>query len=286
MASEQQAWKRSRPLWFRLPRLLRIGWILAAVALGPWQRRWPLAPDRIRALLLVRDLHSPLPGLVESLLQQGLKAQHILLLDSGSTNPACLATLATLENTGCSWIRLTPQEQRFGPYALWLSPRLRAEIRGWGYPYFVSDPDLALPATIPSDWLAQLFRMLNQHRSVLKVALPLAINDITVQNSAAIQAHEVGLHRQPAYRLLSRYLLGQSSEATICATDTTLALYRPARFFSTLSIRLHPAYAIRHLPWYSHFCASPEYHYYQDHKLNLFGEWSSVKHDWPPDHSV
>lgn len=286
MTSEQRAWQRSRPLWFRLPRLLRIGWILAAVALGPWQRRWPLAPDRIRALLLVRDLHSPLPGLVENLLQQGLKAEHILLLDSGSTNPACLGTLAALEQSGCRWIRLSQQEQRFGPYAPWLSPRLRAQIHGWRHPYLVSDPDLALPATIPSDWLAQLLRMLNQHRSVLKVALPLAINDITVQNSPTIQAHEQGLHRQPAYRLLSRCLLGKRSEATVCTTDTTLALYRPARFFSTLSIRLHPAYAIRHLPWYSNFCVSSEYHYYQAHKLNLFGEWSSVKHAWPPDHAV
>lgn len=284
MASEQRAWKRSRPLWFRLPRLLRIGWILAAVALGPLQRRWPLAPDRIRALMLVRDLHSPLPALVESLVQQGVLTDHILLLDSGSTNPACLATLAALEQSGCRWIRLSPQEQCFGPYAPWLSPRLRAQIRSWRYPYLVSDPDLALPATIPSDWLTQLLSMLNQHRSLLKVALPLVISDITVQNSAAIKAHEEGLNHQPAYRLLSRCLLGKSSEATICTTDTTLALYRPAQFFSTLSLRLPLRYAIKHLPWYNHFCACPEYHYYQDHKLNLFGEWSGVKHAWPPDH--
>lgn len=283
MASEQRAWNRCRPLWFRLPRLLRISWIIAAVTLGPWQRRWPLAPDRIRALLLVRDLHSPLPGLVESLVQQGLLAQHILLLDSGSTNPACLATLAALEQSGCRWIRLSQQEQRFGPYAPWLSPRLRAQIRSWRYPYLVSDPDLSLPPTIPSNWLAQLFSMLNHHRSVLKVALPLAIHDITVQNRAAIQAHEQGLHRQPAYRLLTRCLLGQSSEATICATDTTLALYRPARFFSTLSIRLPLAYAIRHLPWYSDYCAAPEYKYYQAHKINLFGEWSTLHPAQPSD---
>lgn len=283
MASEQRAWKRSRPLWFRLPRLFRIGWILAAVALGPWQRRWPLDPDRIRALLLVRDLHSPLPGLVESLLQQGLRAEHILLLDSGSTSPACLATLAALEQSGCRWIRLSPQEHGFGPYAPWLSPRLRTQISSWHYPYLVSDPDLTVPVTIPCDWLAQLFRMLNQQRCVLKVALPLAIGDITVHNSGAIKAHEQGLHRQPAYRLLTRCLLGQRSEARLCPTDTTLALYRPAPFFSTLSLRLPLRYAIKHLPWYRDFSESDEYHYYQAHKLNLFGEWSSIQQPQPPD---
>jgi len=273
----QRAWKRSRPLWFRMPRLMRIVWILAALVLGLLRRRWPMDPVRIHALLLVRDLHTPLPGLVKSLVQQGLLAQHILLLDSGSTNPVCLASLEDLQQSGCRWIRLSPQEQRFGPYAPWLSSRLRAEICGWHYPYLVSDPDLAFPSSIPNDWLAQLFCMLNQHRSVLKVALPLAISDITVQNSAVIKAHEEGLQRQRAYRLLSRCLLGQRSEATVCTTDTTLALYRPARFFSTLSIRLPLRYAIRHLPWYDEFCTTHEYKYYQAHKFDLFGEWSTLR---------
>lgn len=284
MASEQWSWKRNRPLWFRLPRLFRIAWILATVSLGPWQRRWTLNPDHIRALLLVRDLHSPLPALVESLLDQGLLAQHILLLDSGSTNPTCIATLATLEQSGCRWIRLSPQEQRFGPYAPWLSPQLIALIRSWRYPYLVSDPDLAFPATIPSDWLAQLFGMLNNHRGVLKVALPLFTSNITVQNSAAIKAHEAGLSHHPAYRLLSRYLLGHGSGATICTTDTTLALYRPAHFFSTFSIRLSLRYGINHLPWYADFCSTPEYQYYQSHKLSLFGEWSSIQQALPSAH--
>ncbi|KMM17581.1 hypothetical protein SYNGFB01_03110 [Synechococcus sp. GFB01] len=167
------------------------------MALGPLQRRWPPDPHRVRALLLVRDLHSPLPALVESLLQQGLYPNHILLLDSGSTSPACLSTLAVLEQRGCQWIRLAPEDQRFGPYAPWLTPRLRQQIRSWRYPYLVSDPDLAIPTTIPSDWLVRLFSALNQHRCVLKVALPLDVSTITVQNSSAIRAHEEGLSRHP-----------------------------------------------------------------------------------------
>jgi hypothetical protein len=277
MASEHLTWRRSRPLWFRLPRLLRIGWIFASVCFAPWQRRWTLTPEHIRVLLLVRDIHSPLPPLVESLLQQGILPQHIFLLDSGSTNTACLATLAALEQTGCRRIRLSPPEQRFGPYVPWLSPQLNAMIRSWNYPYLVSDPDLAFPATIPSDWLFQLFDMLNKHRSVLKVALPLAISDITVQNSHSIKLHEVALSRQPAYRLLSHFLLGPKSESLICTTDTTLALYRPSPLFSTFSIRLPLRYAITHLPWYDKFCSTPEFHYYQSHKLSLFGEWSSIQ---------
>jgi hypothetical protein len=281
MLVERRAWKQSRPLWFCLPRLLRIGWILVAVAVGPLKHRLPFAPNRIRALLLVRDLHSPVPNLVEILVQQGLLAEHILLLDSGSTNPACLATLAALEQNGCRWIRLSPQEQCYGPYAPWLSPRLRAEIRSWRYPFLVSDPDLAVPATIPSDWLAKLFLMLNQHRAVLKVALPLIIDDITVQNSSVIKAHEEALRSQRGYQLLTRLLLGKSSKAVVCTTDTTFALYRPELFFSTLSIRLPLQYSIKHLPWYRDFCELSEYRYYQAHKLGLFGEWSSFQQAIP-----
>jgi len=275
MAFDQRFWKRSRPLWFRLPRPLRIGWIITAMALGPLQPHWILNPKRIRALLLVRDLHSPLHLLMESLLQQGLLAEHILLVDTGSTNPGCLSALSALEKRGCRLINLSQQEQCFGPYAPWLSPTLRRQIRSWRYPYLVSDPDLAIPANIPSDWLAQLFNMLNKHRALTKAALPLSVNDITVENTAAIKAHEEDLIRQWPYRLMSRCLLGKSSKSAICATDTTLALYRPGKRFSTLSIRLSSRYAIKHLPWYESFCQTMEYKYYQKHKLNIFGQWSS-----------
>jgi hypothetical protein len=276
MSNDRRAWQRCRPLWFRLPRLLRILWIGASVALGPVQRRWRFEPARIRALLLVRDLHSPLTSLVNGLLAQGLRAEHILLLDSGSSQPACLDTLSSLQQRGCRWIRLPAADQRYGPYAAWMCPELRREIRRWRYPYLLSDADLVFPATLPADWLQQLFASLNRHGGVLKVALPLQISDITADNRDAIRAHETALIQDSAYRRLSRLLLGESPSAAVCTTDTTLALYRPSPCFSTLSIRLPPCYALKHLPWYSHFCDSAEYRYYQCHKLSLFGEWSST----------
>jgi hypothetical protein len=268
-------WQACRPLWFRLPRALRITSILAALALAPLRPRWSFEPERIRALILVRDLHSALVPLVEALLAQGLQASHILLLDSGSTSSGCLATLAELESRGCRWLRLSPQDQRYGPYAPWLSASLQSEIHSWHYPYLVSDPDLAVPASIPSTWLADLLTTLNRQRFVLKAALPLAINDLTHPQAAAVIRHEQALHTHPAYRLLTRLFLSDHPGAVATTTDTTLALYRPARFFSTLSIRLPPRYQIKHLPWYNPYVNTLEYKYYQAHKLKLFGEWSS-----------
>jgi len=275
MSRDSRAWQRCRPLWFRLPRLLRILWIGASVALGPVQRRWCFQPARIRALLLVRDLYSTLPPLVDGLLAQGMEAEHIFLLDSGSSLPACLDTLSSLEQRGCRWIRLPSPDQRFGPYAAWMCSELQREIRGWRYPYLLSDTDLAFPDTLPPDWLMQLFASLNRHGGVFKVALPLQISDITVDNCEAIRAHETGLIQNPAYRFLSRCLFRDGTSSVVCPTDTTMALYRASPFFSTLSIRLPLHYSIKHLPWYSHFCESIEYSYYQSHKLPLFGEWSS-----------
>ena len=285
MSTDRRAWQLCRPLWFRLPRLLRILWIVSFVAMGPVRRRWCFQPTRIRALLLVRDLHSTLLPLVDGLLAQGLQPDHILLLDSGSSQPACLDTLSSLEQRGCRWIRLPSADQRFGPYAAWMCSELRREIRSWRYPYLISDTDLAFPKTLPPDWLMQLFASLNRHGGVLKVALPLQISDITVDNRDAIRAHEKRLIQNPAYRFLSRYLLRDSASSAVCPTDTTMALYRASPFFSTLSIRLSLQYSIKHLPWYCQFCDSSEYSYYQSHKLPLFGEWSSASLSASPEYA-
>lgn len=276
MASASRDWRACRPLWFRMPRAFRIVTILAALALAPLRPRWSFEPERIRALILVRDLHSALVPLVEALLAQGLQLHHIFLLDSGSTSSECIAILGELQNRGCRWISLSPDEQRYGPYAPWLSTSLKREIHSWRYPYLVSDPDLAVPASIPSNWLAELLHTLNRHRFVLKAALPLAINDLTHPQAAAVIRHEQALQARPVYRFLTSLFLGDRPESVVTTTDTTLALYRPARFFSTFSIRLIPRYEIKHLPWYVSYLSTHEYKYYQAHKLKLFGEWSSV----------
>jgi hypothetical protein len=158
-------------------------------------------------LLLVRDLYSTLPPLVDGLLAQGLQAAQILLLDSVSTQPACLDTLSSLHQRGCRWIRLPFPIQRYGPYAVWMCPELRREIRSWRYPYLLSDVDLAFPATLIAGWLPQPFASLNCHGGVLKVALPLQFSDITADNRDAIRPHETALIHNVVYRHLSGLLL-------------------------------------------------------------------------------
>jgi len=276
MAKASYTWKNCRPLWFRLPQLCRVFTVFTYVMLAPLRERWVFDPQRIRALILVRDLYSALPDLVNALLAQGLQPNNIIMLDSGSSAPACLASLAALEQRGCRWIRLSPEEEAFGPYAPWLSHTVQGLIRSWRYPYLVTDPDLALSAKMPNDWLSQLFKTLCSHRFVLKVSLPLSIDNLSVPNSSAVVTHEQKLLKQPAYKILTRIFLRNLPGASVCTTDTTLSIYRPSQFFSTLSIRLPSIYELYHLPWYDDYFSSSEYKYYQVHKLSFFGEWSSI----------
>lgn len=270
------AWKSCRPLWFRINTLARITWVAASVLLAPLRRRYRLNPAQLQVFILVRDLHTPLNGLVAAFQQQGIPLTRIVLVDTGCTAPPCLKELRRLEVLGCCLHRLPPEAQAFGPYAPWLSVPLRNKMRASRYPVLVTDVDLAFPASMPEDWLAELFSALNSHRFALKVALPLSVNDLTVPQHLQIIAHEQELIRHPAYRLLTSLLLRRHHGRVACTTDTTLALYRPARLFSTLSVRLAAPYALQHLPWYFDFVESEEFGYYTAHKLALFGEWSSL----------
>jgi hypothetical protein len=275
--SATSAWKRCRPLWFRVNTALRIAWIGCSLLLAPLRRRYSFDPNKLQALILVRDLHSCLQPLVEAFQRQGIPLSRIILVDTGSTAPACLTELGRMESLGCVWLRVPPTEQAFGPYAPWLSPALRRQLRGNPHPYLVTDADLSFPPGVPDDWLQRLLGALNAHRFVLKASLPLRTDDITVADSERIVAHERGLMLHPAYRLLTSFLLSSDPGHFACTTDTTLSLYRPARHFSTLSVRLPVRYALCHLPWYQEFLESEEFRYYTDHKLPLFGEWSSLQ---------
>jgi len=273
-SSLNKRWISSRPLWFRCPRFFRIVWIFFRIALGPFQKRWLFDPSQIRAVLLVRDLYSTLNPLLDQLLRQGIKAQNIYLIDAGSTSSACLEQLASMKQRGFRTIHLSAPHQNYGPYALWMCSYLNREMRSWNYPYLVTDTDLEFPPNVPDDWLLELFTALNHYGCISKASLPLQVSDITVENRSVIRAHERALVHSRPYRIFSKFLLNATSSTAICTTDTTFSLYRPSMFFSTFSLRLSSCYSLKHLPWYSDFCLSQEYRYYQQHKSPLFGEWS------------
>lgn len=124
-----RAWRRCRPLWFRISSAGRVLWISASLLLAPLRPWFRFDPARLRVFILVRDLHSPLAPLVAAFRQQGIAAANVTLVDTGSSAPACLVELQRLHALGCRLHTLPAGEQRFGPYSPWLSPALQAAIQ-------------------------------------------------------------------------------------------------------------------------------------------------------------
>jgi len=275
-SKRQLSWKDSRPLWFRLNRLGRVIWILSLLVSSILRKKWRYEPERVQAIILVRDIHSTLEGLVNALVEQGIAIQNIVLLDTGTTSEAAVEELQRLQSTGCQYLRLDAEEQTYGPYAPWMSRKVRHMIARTSYPYIVTDPDIRFPETISQAWLYRLLEAMNSYRSVSKVALPLSLKEIDVDERERIKLHERQLARHWMYKSVGSLMGIEEMKGVICSTDTTLALYRPNQWFSTFSIRLSEEYEILHMPWYKGFIKTVEYLYYQEKKLKVFGEWSTI----------
>jgi len=263
-------------MWFRGGQLFRFSFVLFCMVRWPLRRVWRYEPTRIIAFILVRDIYSPLESLVRHFLSQGVPLKNIHLIDTGTTQPACLATLHELKERGCQLIEVPVSERCFGPYVPWLSRAVSAHRYASGYPFVVTDPDLMLPDAMPSDWLKRLFEALQCAPGATKAGLPLWLEDVDVSDGQAIKTHERALAIRPLYKRLSRLLLPRLPGLCYCPTDTTLALYRPGEIFSTFGVRIHPDYAIKHLPWYQWFRDTEEFHYYSTHKDQRFGQWSGT----------
>jgi hypothetical protein len=264
----------SSPCWFRLPSAVRLLWLLWALISAPLRRRYGWQPHQLHAVLIVRDLYSFLPALVEEMHAEGIPYAQILLLNTGSSASPCMALLKLLQQRGCRILTASPASLAQGPYAIWLDPSLALPAGFWRYPFVLTDPDLDLTG-IPRGWLRTLMQLLNQQRWASKLALGLRTDDLTAPAVDAVRHWEQQLSQRFPYGLLNRLMPNCALPTRICPTDTTLALYRPLRHFTTLAIRLEGPYRMRHLPWYAAFVQSPEYAYYQSHKQPAFGHWSS-----------
>ncbi len=224
-------------------------------------------------MIVVRDLYSSLSPLVQKFHSAGIPYDHIVLLDSGTTAPGALTVLEKLSHLGCQWIKLACRLQKYGPYVLWMDRQLPIPRELWSFPFILTDPDLAVEG-LPDDWLERLFAALNQYRWASKVALGLRIDDLDCKDHEKIKAWESLLDKRFPVSFLKLLLDSRLGAVSAKTTDTTFALYRPWKIFTTLSVRLEGAYRIRHLPWYRTFEHSQEYRDYRRLKLPAFGHWS------------
>lgn len=229
----------------------------------------------LHAVLIVRDLYTPLSPLISEIHAEGVPYSNIVLLNSGSTSAACLSKLKAIASLGCRVLTIQPSSLRFGPYVLWLDRTLQLPDTFWSFPFLLTDPDLDL-AGLPRGWLRILLNGLNEYRWATKIGLGLRTDDLSLPLfNDVIRWEEQLSHRFP-YGFLNNLFHLTPHPSRICPTDTTLCLYRPQRQFSTLAIRLEGPFQVRHLPWYPSFVITEEYSYYQNHKDPGIGMWSTT----------
>lgn len=261
-------------MWLRAPQPIRILYIAYRFCTAAARRSWRYEPNKIIAIVIVRDLYSNLCHLVEELTSQGINTNNIWLIDAGTTNQQCLGVLDNLRIQGCKTIKPSGKALTSGPYVAWIDGKVKKELRKIDYPFILTDPDLRFKDSCPRDWLKKAFDTLMKHRYVAKVGLPLCTSDIDPEISDLIISNQTALYRHWFFRRASDVLLEKDTEGHICAIDTTMALYRPKSAFSTFAIRMNERYKVEHLPWKIKFRRSKEFQYYCNHKQSDIGEWS------------
>jgi len=262
----------TRPHWFRVGRIGRILYVASQFCLSPLQRSLNVAPKDITAFLIVRDIVSPCEAIIDSLRAEGVLAENIIILDTGTTFKPSKIILTMLKERGHRVISLESTEQQFGPYALWRCARLRRLLPARA-PFFVTDGDLEFPCNKGTGWLSVCIDMLNYYKYVPKISLSLRLDDIDTVDAELVCRHETALKENILFRTLGRLLLDNKVGCYFCPTDTTASLYRPNKLFTTFSLRLKNL-QIRHLPWYREFRESEEFIYYKKNKVKSFGMWS------------
>jgi hypothetical protein len=266
--------RMKKPFWFSAPLSLRAGYIGYRLATSLCRKRWDYDSSKIVAIIIVRDLWSNLKPLTDQFRKQGIPLQNIWLIDTGSTNEDCHATLRSLQDQGCRVEKLSRQEAAFGPYGPWMAKSLRIKMKSLNYPFILTDPDLAFTERCPKDWLAQTFNNLMRYGYVSKIGLPLSTKNIDEKLEERVKNNQSQLYSHWLLSRISKALVNTNKDGQICATDTTLALYRPRTPFSTLAIRMPEEYELIHLPWLSTYRQSVEFKYYTEKKLHCIGEWS------------
>ena len=263
----------TKPLWFSGGRLYRLSYLLSSL----WHIRslqtFDFEPQRVLVFLISRDLYSCLDSIIEKCTLAGILPKNIFILDQGSVSEKCKEAYSAYQSQGVNVLSVFKNSEALGPYVVWLDDSIVRIHREYNYPYIVTDTDLRFPESYPEDWLERMFYFLNKHKIMSKIALPIKVSDIDVDNSDKIVSHEGNLGSSFIYRLLG-FFSRESSPSRVCQTDTTFSLYRPGAAFSTISLRLETDYEIFHMPWYRSFVTTPEYEFYRNKKRAEFGMWS------------
>lgn len=125
-----------RPLWLRVPQPIRILYILYRLFTASSRKTWGYDPNKIIAIVIVRDLYSNLRHLADMLTAEGVKTNNIWVIDNGTTNQECLNVLEDLRIQGCKTIKPDGKAIKSGPYVAWIDGKVKTALRKINYPLF------------------------------------------------------------------------------------------------------------------------------------------------------
>ena len=192
--------------------------------------RWPVFVISYNLLTYVRDT-------VEFLRNYNC---HIHILDNKSTYGPLIDYLTSLQTE--SNITVHFLEKNYGHRVVFQNQWRQYAVRGL---YFLTDPDLAFPKSLPHTFLDDLAWICEQ-RKALKVGLALQIHGIPLRTDAYYKNEPLLLWESKFWKRLvpdKRFVLYEAE------VDTTFCVYNTNVNRRQTHLRLAGPYTVVHRPW-------------------------------------
>jgi hypothetical protein len=226
-----------RTRWGKLSAILKRKVVAPAVA----------DPYKIPIIINNRNRVTHLQNLIAWLEKNGYTNIHII--DNDSSYPPLLDFYKV-----CKY-PVHILRQNVGHLALWKSGIIEKFEKGY---YVYTDPDVIPAEDCPSDLVAHLLKVLQQHPEIEKAGPALKIDDLPDHYSEKKRVIEW------ESQFWKNTVAPDLYDAGI---DTTFALYRPytnGYLWVQKAYRTGGKYVARHMPWYDHSAApTPEDQYYK-----------------------
>lgn len=229
--------------------------------------------DRISVFIIVRDQVSYAKQCLDSMLHPS-GIFDFYLVDHGSTYKECVQWLDWMERAHFDSINVLRREGNAHPRSLWEWQTFK-DVVGENQ-YIVTDCDVIVDHTTPTDWIEYLQDILFTYPQYHKAALGLRIDNLPQHYE--YRAKVLQWEAQWWEKCIAGSLSNTTANLYDAAVDTTLALYRPLTevpsFSLTPAIRTGSPYVARHLPWYEDSLnLSEEQIYYRDYAATGISHW-------------
>lgn len=229
--------------------------------------------EKIPVFIIVRDQVSYAKQCLESFVLNDCRLD-FYLVDHGSTYKKCVEWLDWMERAQYDSINVLRRGENAHPRSLWEWQTFKDVVGD--RQYVVTDCDVIIDPTTPTDWIEYLQDILFAYPEYHKVGLGLRIDNLPQHYE--YRAKVLQWEAQWWEKCIAGSLSTTTANLYDAAVDTTLALYRPLTevpsFTLNPAIRTGSPYIAQHLPWYEDSLnLSEEQIYYRDYAATGISHW-------------